>query len=94
MTDSTSGEKGREWHRVALADSAWSALVVPEGEGFGLVMPTWAAEQILADRNALPDALAALEAALYDLEGMMHTTSRGKVEAAIARLRAATGGGA
>jgi hypothetical protein len=35
--------------------------------------------------DAAPDMLAALRYARYDLENMMHTTSRRKVELAIAR---------
>ncbi len=44
-------DTGETWQAVPMANPGWSALVVPEAEGFDLVMPTWVADRILADHE-------------------------------------------
>lgn len=34
-----------------MANPGWSSLIVPEAEGFDLVMPTWVVDRIIADHE-------------------------------------------
>ena len=91
----TEGETWEACGPFGEREDTWSVEVLgPHG---GIVCETYDegfAKEIAGDHNArlslerqIATAVKALEAALYDLESMMHTTSRGKVERALEELK-------